>query len=190
MQAFVSYSKISFIIFSLLIMAGCASTTNYNSVENLNSSENANPRLIIMPIDVELSILGATGNNKNGDITEQVLNDLIPGINAWIFGLPLNEIELALGGEPYSNSQTKKSCPRARELVGTVLPRAFSFIMGLVTRVVTEVNPYEIQENLSPDVVDCLSTAIRLGYDTPQKLNFAFSNPLILSRVGVHRAYS
>ncbi|MCC2608153.1 hypothetical protein [Planctobacterium marinum] len=61
MQAFVSYSKISFIIFSLLIMAGCASTTNYNSVENLNSSENANPRLIIMPIDVELSILGATG---------------------------------------------------------------------------------------------------------------------------------
>jgi hypothetical protein len=144
----------------------------------------------LLLFDARSSILGATGNDKNGNITEQVLNDLIPGINAWIFGLPLNEIELALGGEPDSNSQTKKSCPRARELVGTVLPRAFSFIMGLVTRVVTEVNPYEMQENLSPDVVDCLSTAIRLGYDTPQKLNFAFSNPLILSRVGVHRAYS
>ncbi|GGZ58379.1 DEAD/DEAH box helicase [Paraglaciecola chathamensis] len=144
----------------------------------------------LLLFDTRSSILGATGNNKSGDITEQVLNDLIPGINAWIFGLPLKDIEFALGGEPDSNSQTKKSCPRARELVGTVLPRAFSFIMGLVTRVVAEVNPYEMQENLSPDVVDCLSTAIRLGYDTPQKLNFAFSNPLILSRVGVHRAYS
>jgi hypothetical protein len=140
--------------------------------------------------DVSSSILGATGNIKSGVITEKVLNDLIPGINAWIFGRPLKEIELALGGEPDSNNQTKKSCPRARELVGTVLPRALSFIMGLITRVVTEVDPYDLQDNLSPDVVDSLSPAIRLGYDTHEKLNFSFSNPSILSRVGVHRTYS
>lgn len=144
----------------------------------------------LLLFDARSSILGATGNNKSGYITEQVLNDLIPGINAWIFGRPLKEIELALGGEPDSNNQTKKSCPRARELVGTVLPRALSFIMGLITRVVTEVNPYHLQENLSPDVVDSLSAAIRLGYNTHEKLNFSFSNPSILSRVGVHRTYS
>lgn len=74
--------------------------------------------------------------------------------------------------------------------MGTVLPRALSFIMGLITRVVTEVNPYHLQENLSPDVVDSLSAAIRLGYNTHEKLNFSFSNPSILSRVGVHRTYS
>ncbi|MET1257577.1 hypothetical protein [Aliikangiella maris] len=62
--------------------------------------------------------------------------------------------------------------------------------MGLITRVVTEVDPYDAQENLSPDVVDSLSSAIRLGYDTPEKLRFSLSNPSILSRVGVHQAYS
>jgi len=140
--------------------------------------------------DVRSSILGATGKNKRGEITEEVLNDLIPGINSWISGLPLREVELSLGGDPDSNSQTKKSCPRVRELVGSVLPRGLSFIMGLITRVVTENDPYDTQENLSPDVVESLSTAIRLGYDTPEKLNFSFSNPSILSRVGVHQAYS
>jgi hypothetical protein len=140
--------------------------------------------------DIRSSILGATGKKKNGEITEEVLRDLIPGINSWISGMPLREVELALGGDPDSNSQTKKSCPRMRELVGSVLPRGLTFIMGLITRVVTEIDPYDTQENLSSDVVDSLSTAIRLGYDTPEKLNFSFSNPSILSRVGVHQAYS
>jgi len=139
--------------------------------------------------DVKSSILGATGNNKNGEITEQVLSDLMPGINAWISGLSLKEVETALGGEPDSNTQTKKSCPRMRELVTSVLPRGLSFIMGLITRVVAEVAPYEIQDNLSPDVIDSLSTAIRLGYDTPEKLKFSFSHPSILSRVAMHKAY-
>jgi len=61
--------------------------------------------------------------------------------------------------------------------------------MGLITRIVTEVNPYEAQGDLSSDVVDSLSTALRLGYDTPEKLSFSFSNPGILSRVGAHQAY-
>ena len=145
---------------------------------------------VLLLSDVRSSILGATGRNKNGEITEEVLSDLIPGINSWISGMPIRDVELSLGGEPDSNSQTKKSCPRVRELVGSVLPRGLSFIMGLITRVVTEVDPYDTQENLSADVVDSLSAAIRLGYDTPEKLNFSFANPAILSRVGVHQAYS
>jgi hypothetical protein len=145
---------------------------------------------VLLLSDVRSSILGATGKNKNGEITEEVLNELIPGIYSWISGLPLREVELALGGEPDSNTQTKRSCPRVRELISSVLPRGLSFIMGLITRVVTEVDPYDAQENLSPDVVDSLSAAIRLGYDTPEKLNFSFANPSILSRVGAHQAYS
>lgn len=38
--------------------------------------------------DVRSSILGATGNNKDGEITDEALNDIIPGINAWVSGLP------------------------------------------------------------------------------------------------------
>lgn len=62
--------------------------------------------------------------------------------------------------------------------------------MGFWLALVTEVNPYDTQESLSPDIVESLSTAIRLGYDTPEKLKFSFSNPAILSRTGIHQAYS
>ena len=95
-----------------------------------------------------------------------------------------------MGGNPDSDNATAKACPRARELVGTVLPRGLSFIMGLVTRIVTEISPYDNQESLSSEVVEALSTAIRLGYDSPEKLAFSFSNSAILSRVGVHQAFN
>jgi superfamily II DNA/RNA helicase len=140
--------------------------------------------------DVRSSILGATGGKKDGELTDDTLNELLPGINSWISGLPLRDIELALCGDPDSGNATSRSCPRARELIGSVLPRGLSFIMGLITRVVTEINPYDRQENLSSDFVDALSTAVRLGYDTPEKLGFAFANPTILSRVEVHQAFA
>ncbi len=143
----------------------------------------------LLLFDVRSAVLGATGRNKNGDITDEVLDELSQGIFAWLSGLTIKDVEMALGGDPDSSNATKKSCPRSRELVGTVLPRGFSFIMGLVTRVVTEIDPYDNQENFSSEVVEALSTAVRLGYDTPEKLAFSFANPEILSRVAVHQAY-
>lgn len=58
-----SASRLKYLIIStaLLVLAGCANTTNYNSVESISSNSNEKPKLLIMPIDVELSILGATG---------------------------------------------------------------------------------------------------------------------------------
>lgn len=143
----------------------------------------------LLLFDVKMSVLGATGRNKNGDLSDDVLDALAPGIYTWLDGLPIKNVEIALGGDPDSGNPTAKACPRARELVGTILPRGLSFVMGLVTRVVTEINPYDSQESLSPEVVEALSTAIRLGYDSPEKLAFSFENPAILSRVGVHQAF-
>lgn len=140
--------------------------------------------------DVKKSVLGATGRNKNGDLSDDVLAALSPGIFAWLAGSPLRDVEIALGGEPGSDNPSAKACPRARELVGTILPRGLSFVMGLVTRIVTEINPYDSQESLSSEVVEALSTAIRLGYDSPEKLAFSIANPAILCRVAVHQAYS
>lgn len=139
--------------------------------------------------DVKSSILGATGNKKDGEITEEVLNALTQGIYAYISGLPLRDVESALGGDPDSSNQTKKTCPRMRELVGSVLPRGFSFVMGLITRLITEIDPYDAQENLSSDVVESLSAAIRLGYDTPEKMRLSHANSSFLSRVAVHKAF-
>lgn len=144
----------------------------------------------LLLFDVKRSLLGATGRNKNGDLTGDVLDALSPGIFAWLAGSPLRDVEIALGGEPDSGNPSAKACPRARELVGTILPRGLSFVMGLVTRVVTEINPYDSQESLLPEVVKALSTAIRLGYDSPEKLAFSIANPAILSRVGVHQAFN
>lgn len=144
----------------------------------------------LLLFDVKMSILGATGRNKNGELSDDVLDALSLGVRAWLSGFPLRDIEIALGGNPDSDNATAKVCPRARELVGTVLPRGLSFIMGLVTRIVTEISPYDNQESLSSEVVEALSTAIRLGYDSPEKLAFSFSNSAILSRVGVHQAFN
>lgn len=146
--------------------------------------------LDLLLFDVNGSILGATGRKKTDDVTGEVLRDLMPGIKSWISGSPVSEIESALGGDPNSPKATSKSCPRARELIGSVLPRGLSFVMGLITRVVTDINPYDQQEDLSPEIVDVLSTAVRRGYDSPEKITYAFSNPAILSRVVVHRSYN
>lgn len=143
----------------------------------------------LLLFDVKMAVLGATGRNKSGDLTNDVLDALSPGIYAWLSGSPLRDVEIALGGKPDSANVTAKACSRARELIGTVLPRGLSFVMGLVTRIVTEINPYDSQDSLSSEVVEALSTAIRLGYDSPEKLAFSISNSAILSRVGVHQAF-
>lgn len=144
----------------------------------------------ILLFEVRSSILGSTGKSKNGPLTNEALDELQPGILSWISGQPLSNVDRALGGDPDSNRSTDKACPRARELVSSVLPRGLSFIMGLITRVVAEVDPYERQDDLRADVVEALSSAVRLGYDSPEKLAFSFENAEILARVGVHRAYA
>ncbi|MBU1220515.1 DEAD/DEAH box helicase [Myxococcota bacterium] len=143
----------------------------------------------LLLFDVKPSILIATHRNKDVDIQNDVLDVLSQGIFAWLTGAPLKDVENALGGNPISGSAKSKSCPRARELVGKVIPRGLSFIMGLLTRIITEINPYNEQENLSPTVVENLSIALRLGYDSPEKLAFSKTRPDILSRVGMHKAF-
>tara|TARA_R110000751_G_scaffold307906_2_gene434724 strand:+ start:8310 stop:11498 length:3189 start_codon:yes stop_codon:yes gene_type:complete len=143
----------------------------------------------VLLFEVQTSILGSVGRSKNEPFCNEALDELIPGIISWISGQSISDIDRALGGSPDSSSATAKSCPRARELVSSVLPRGLSFIMGLITRVISEINPYEAQPGLSQDVVEALSPAIRLGYDSPEKLAFSFANPNILSRVSMHHAF-
>ncbi|MDP2756505.1 MAG: DEAD/DEAH box helicase [Desulfurivibrionaceae bacterium] len=140
--------------------------------------------------DVKRSVLGACGRKKDGEITGEELTFILPGLLAWIGGKPLAYIEKELGGTPDAGSLAKQVCPRARELVGGVIPRSISFIMGLVSHVVKEVNPFDAQESLSHQVVECLGTAVRKGYDTPEKVFFAGNHPTSLSRVQMHELWS
>jgi hypothetical protein len=140
--------------------------------------------------DVKRSVLGACGAKKDGEITPNELQLILPGLLAWIKGKPLAEIEKELGGDPNADSDTKRVCPRGRELVGNVIPRGFSFVMSLVSHVIAGVEPFSIQENLSLGVVECLGTAVRKGYDSPEKVLFAGNQPSVLSRVETHQLWN
>jgi hypothetical protein len=140
--------------------------------------------------DVARAARAATGGKKDGEVGADTLNSLLPGIKAWISGKPIAHIEIALGGNPNAASDTQRICPRARELVGTVIPRALSFILSIVSYVVTELDLFNAQEELSRELVESLGTAVRLGYNSVEKLTFATQNASLLSRVQAHRAWA
>jgi superfamily II DNA/RNA helicase len=153
----------------------------------LSSDENARASLLY---DVKRSVLGACGGKKDGEITSGELALILAGLLAWIEGKPLAEIEKVLGGDPDSTAEAKRVCPRARELVSSVIPRGFSFIIGLVSHVVQEVDPFGAQPGLNRQVVECLGTAVRKGYDDAEKVFFAGDHPLVLSRVQTHQLWT
>jgi hypothetical protein len=55
------------------------------------------------------AILSVVGRNVDAQLTADTTTELLRGVNAWLSGKPLKEIEKALGGDP----QTKPECPRA-----------------------------------------------------------------------------
>jgi len=106
-------------------------------------------------------IIEATGRKKTDPLVAEVLAEILAGVTAWITGKTIVEIEAILGGNPDTGSATAKHCPRSRELVGTVIPRGMSFVLGLVSHIVQQVGPFDQQERLDSDLVDACEAAIR-----------------------------
>lgn len=132
------------------------------------------------------TILGATGNKKDGPLTADAVRNLEPGILAWLRGEPLHEIERQLGGDPAE----KANCPRARELVSQLVPLSLSFAAGLAARTASEI-PTVADGTATPvSVIGCLAAGVRRGFDTPSKLAFSDIKRGFLSRVQTHQAYS
>jgi superfamily II DNA/RNA helicase len=146
--------------------------------------------LVSLLHDVQPGLLGACGRRKADELTGDVLREIQPGLLAWLRGAPLRDIEIALGGSPDATSDTKRTCPRARALVASVIPRGFAFVLGLVSHVIERVDPYDQQQDISSDLVGVLGAAMRKGFDSPEKLHFANDNPQILSRVQAHREWT
>jgi len=140
--------------------------------------------------DVSKSILAMVGKTAKQELAEGDVAKLLPGIRAWITGKPIRQIEIELGGAPDAGSRTKRLCPRARELVGTLIPRSLSFTLGLVSKIVKDVNPFATQPTLSQQTIEVLGTAVRKGYDTPEKLFYAGEHLSVLSRVQMHEQFA
>lgn len=139
--------------------------------------------------DVKKNILAATGRATDAELTAEVIQSLLPGILSWISGKPIYKIEVELGGNPIDSSETSRTCPRARELVVTIIPRCLSFVLGLISHIVDDLKPYDNQQDLNYETIGSLGTALRKGFDSHAKLIFSQANLTILSRVQVHIAY-
>lgn len=136
--------------------------------------------------DTKAGILAAAGVAQSAPLDEAVLRHILPGILRWIAGAPLSEIEEILGGEPSSEANTKRTCPRARSLASAVIPRGYSFVLGLVAHVAKKVDPFDDQADLDQQVVEVMGTALRLGFDTADKVFFERDNKDALGRVQAH----
>lgn len=139
--------------------------------------------------DTKGSILIASGKPKSAPLEVQDLDLLLLALGAWVNGRPLREIEIILGGDPDADSDTKKVCPQARELAGTIIPRSISFAIGLVAHVIEEVDPFEQQEGLDRQLIEYLGTLVRKGFNEVGMIFFASENKHLLGRVQMHEAW-
>ena len=139
--------------------------------------------------DIYRRVLVACGKKMTANLENEDLGQLGEALIAWVNGFPLSEIERILDGQPDANDFGKRTCPRARELVTTIVPRAVSFAMGLIAHMVEHVDPFEQQNNLDRQLVECLSTMVRKGFNQAEMLSFASSRKEILSRVQIHEAW-
>jgi hypothetical protein len=140
--------------------------------------------------DVSKSIIAIVGKKAKEPLANGDIEKLLPGIRAWITGESIRQIEIELDGTPDKDARTKRLCPRARELIGTVIPRGLSFTLSLISKIVKDLELYSTQPSLNQQVVEALSAAVRKGYDTPEKLFFASQHKSILSRVQMHEAFA
>jgi hypothetical protein len=140
-------------------------------------------------IDVQRSINAAIGRAVMNPVDAGALEALRLPSHAWLGGVPLNDIERMLGGNPDS-SAAALMLPRAREFVGTVIPRSVSFVLGVVARMAEELAVAEQQLDISTDILQSLSACARRGFDTSAKLEYANADRTLIGRVEVHRAYA
>lgn len=140
----------------------------------------------------DVSNLKLMKNRKppGSQVNKEDLVIILKGIHGWIEGKPLNEIERLLGGNPEGTTVTEMTCPNARELSSTFIPRGISYILMVVAKMVEELELYKFQEELDGNLVTSLSTAVRKGFNTLEKLEFASENKYIYSRVQLHMLYN
>ena len=143
---------------------------------------------LYMLADVDEKIMGVAGLGRDSTLNAEGLQKIRVGVHGWISGLPLADIETILKKES-GKSESSDGCIDARELVNNIIPRALAFALGLVAHVVKNVDPFELQTSLDVKVIEAMGTALRLGYDTPDKLLFSGPFRGELSRVQIHRRW-
>jgi hypothetical protein len=96
----------------------------------LDQDKNANDALFG---DVGFNICAMLGKPAKERVKSGDFVKLLPALKAWITGKTIREMEIALGGTPDADSERQRICPRARELLGALIPRGLSFTLAILT---------------------------------------------------------
>lgn len=138
--------------------------------------------------DVSAKIMGIAGLDRNATLSAEGIEKIRLGVHGWISGLPLAGMETILKNAS-GKTDSLGQCNDARELVNNIIPRALVFSLGLVSQVVKSINPFDAQPTLDVKVIESLSSALRFGYDTPEKLVFSTTFRGDLSRIQIHKQW-
>jgi superfamily II DNA/RNA helicase len=139
--------------------------------------------------DTARGVNASLGRGAELPLTGATMQALKPAARAWLEGRPLNEVETLLGGAPNGATASQRQLPRAREFVSSVVPRSLSFLAGVVARMVQELGLADDDADMDASVLRALSGAVRRGFDTVAKLEFANANRRLMGRVATHLAY-
>jgi hypothetical protein len=140
--------------------------------------------------EIKGAVLSASGKKITSELDNVAIMALKKGLLAWISGKPVCEIEARLGGNPNGTTKTQQMCPRARTLIATIIPRGLAYAVSVIARMVEELGLIEQNDDANLGLISGLPGAIRRGFDTVHKIEFANRNKKILSRVQIHQAYS
>jgi ATP-dependent RNA helicase HelY len=146
--------------------------------------DDANSRNALFDDDASIITAIVRGKKTGGDLTEEEFQLLRSGLRAWIAGQPFQDIELALGVP----GRKVGRCPRSRDLVLKLVNRRLYMISAAVAELAKAKFVDAGIENPFPALLECLAYAVRLGFDTPEKVALAHLRPQVRTRVGVHRA--
>lgn len=127
----------------------------------------------------QVDIEGATGGSRSSSLTVGALEQLRLGLHAWTSGETIAAIESVLGGDD-------EKCKRARSLVNNLVPRALTYIAGLVARVASESELWPLAARESRVTGECFAAAIRKGSDSPYHLAYTEVAGPFSSRVQSH----
>jgi ATP-dependent RNA helicase HelY len=140
----------------------------------------------LLGTDVPTALYVMRGRKTGGPATDAEFVRLNAGLRAWLTGLPMRDVEVALGVE----ANRIGHCPRARDLALKIASRSLYLIVSSLAEVVRIILTRHGRPVQRPAVLETLAYGMRRGIDHPEKIAFAHLRPTIRSRVLLHAAFA
>jgi ATP-dependent RNA helicase HelY len=141
---------------------------------------------VLLGNDAGTALYVMRGTKTGGDPTAAEFECLKSGLQAWLSGRPICDIERALGVEP----EDLGKCLRARDLLLKLASRPLYLVISAVAEIARSLCERRGVPIPTPALLEILPVAFRKGFDTPDKVAFAQARTKIRSRVELHNAFA